>query len=391
MRALLVSPEAPFPAIGGGALRTASLIEFLGTRYELDVIVFGQPEHPNPAADFPAGLARRVISIPLRHNSRTLPAKIWRNGWRFLQGTPPLVDRFSGYEREIMQALSGQQYALAVLEHEWIAPLLPVVKPHARKTILNLHNIESNLFHTYAASDNWPTSVAHERWANSSRRIEERFFPQFDSVLTCSEEDARTVRPMVKQVSVYPNALPLVDLPEVPKEADLVFSGNLEYPPNKTAVAWFTAEIWPLLKQARPEISLRIVGLHPNAVRPLVCGQARIHLVGTVQHAIPAIAASSIAIVPLLSGSGTRIKILEAWAAGVPVVSTSLGAQGLLAADAKHLLIADTPRQFKDAVVNLLENPQRAAQLAQAGRVLYELEYTWPAVWKKLDLTAVSL
>ena len=185
MRALLVSPEAPYPAIGGGALRTASLIEYLGSRYELDVIVFGQPEHPDPAGDFPAGLVRRITTIPLRHHSRSLGAKLWRNGLRFLRGVPPLVDRFSGYEAEIEKALEGQKYDLAVLEHAWIAPLLGAVKRHARKTVLNLHNIESNLFETYAASDRWPTSVAHRRWAVGCKQIEDEFLGQFDSVLTC--------------------------------------------------------------------------------------------------------------------------------------------------------------------------------------------------------------
>ena len=387
MRALLVSPEAPYPAIGGGALRTASLVEYLAHRYDLDVIVFGQPEHSDPARDFPAGLVRRIATIPLRHHSRSLIAKLWRNGLRFVRGAPPLVDRFSGYESEILSALEGQHYDLVVLEHLWIAPLLPLVRAHSRRTVLNLHNIESTLFRTYADSDRWPASVAHARWSDSCKQIEMELLPQFDSVLCCSENDAATVRPISKQVYVYPNAVPLVPLPDVAKQASLVFSGNLEYPPNKSAVAWFTQEIWPLLKRAKPEITWRIVGLHPDAVRSIVAGDSQIELVGKVERAVPSIAASSIAIVPLVSGSGTRIKILEAWAAGVPVISTSLGAQGLLGRAGEHLLIADTAQQFKDAVVKLLDNPMLAAQLGQAGRVLYELEYTWPSAWKKLDFT----
>ena len=385
MRALLVSPEAPYPAIGGGALRTASLVEYLGRRFDLDVIVFGQPEHSDPARDFPAGLVRRISTIPLRHHRRNLIARLWRNGLRFLRDAPPLVDRFSGYEQEIGKALEGQQYDLAVLEHLWIAPLLEIVRPHALRTVLNLHNIESNLFRTYAEADSWPASVAHGRWAESCKRIEEQFLPQFDAVLTCSDDDAASIQPIAKRVFVYPNAVPLVDLPDVPKLATLVFSGNLEYPPNRSAVAWFTREIWPLLLRAKPDITWRIVGLHPEAVRSLVCNEPQIQLVGTVERAVPAIAASSIAIVPLLSGSGTRIKILEAWAAGVPVISTSLGAQGLLGRHGEHLLIADTPETFKDAVVKLVNNPLLARQLGRAGRVLYELEYTWPSAWEKLD------
>ena len=385
MKALLISPEAPYPAIGGGALRTASMIEFLARRYELDVIVFGQPEHSDPARDFPQGLVRRVLTIPLRHHQRNLLAKAWRNGTRLLRGVPPLVDRFQGYERGVLEAIAGQQYEMAMFEHLWCAPLLPVIQPHTKQTCLNLHNIESTLFDTYSKSDPWPVSMAHERWAEACRALEAQLLPQFDCLLTCSVSDAENIGQYSSNIHVFPNSIPSTPLPQVAKQADLVFSGNLEYPPNKTAVGWFYREVWPLLSATHPSVTWRIVGLHPDAVRGVVAGDKRIVLTGPVEKAVPAIAASRIAIVPLLTGSGTRIKILEAWAAGLPVVSTNLGAQGLDYEEGKEILIADTPINFAETLRKLLDNPDLCLQLGAAGRCLYEREYTWDAAWKRLE------
>ena len=385
LKALLISPEAPYPAIGGGALRTASMLEFLARRYELDVIVFGQPEHSDPARDFPQGLVRRVLTIPLRLHYRNIAAKLWRNAGRLIRDVPPLVDRFQGYETEVLKAMEGQQYEVAVFEHLWCAPLLPVVQPHAKRTCLNLHNIESNLFQTYAKSDPWPVSMAHRRWSNTCRKLEAQLLPRFDSLLTCSESDAEQIRQYSANVHVFQNSIPLTPLPIVAKKYDLVFSGNLEYPPNKTAVAWFHREVWPLLVAARPDITWQIVGLHPDAVRSIVAADHRITLTGPVERAVPAIAAARVAIVPLLSGSGTRIKILEAWAAGLPVVSTSLGAQGLTYSPGRELFLEDTPIKFATAISSLLDNSALSNQVGFAGRSLYEREYTWNAAWSQLD------
>jgi polysaccharide biosynthesis protein PslH len=386
VKALLISPEAPYPAIGGGALRTASLIEFLARRYELDVIVFGQPENSDPARSFPQGLVRRVLTIPLRHHRRNLLAKLLRNAARLMRDIPPLVDRFQGYEPEVLKAIEGQQYEIAVFEHLWSAPLLPTIQPFAKRTYLDLHNIESALFDTYAESDRWPISMAHSRWANASRLLEAKLLPQFNALLTCSNSDAENIRQYCSNIHVFPNSIPSTPLPEMVKQADLVFSGNLEYPPNKTAVVWFHREVWPQLSATNPSVTWRIVGLHPEAVRGVVGADPRIIVTGSVEKAVPAIAASHIAIVPLLSGSGTRIKILEAWAAGLPVVSTTLGAQGLDCIPEKEILIADTPANFAATLRNLLDNKELCLRLGSAGRYLYEREYTWEAAWKKLEV-----
>jgi glycosyltransferase involved in cell wall biosynthesis len=165
----------------------------------------------------------------------------------------------------------------------------------------------------------------------------------------------------------------------------VVFSGNMEYHPNLGAVRFFRAEVWPLLRARWPALVWRLVGKNPAAVSRFTSGDPRIQVTGQVDDAVRELARARVAAVPLLTGSGTRFKILEAWSAGLPVVSTTLGAEGLPARDGEHLLLADGGPAFADAVTRVLENANLRRQLGQAGRLLLETEFTWDSAWKMLD------
>ncbi len=348
--ALFLSPEAPVAGAGGGGLRSASLLAYLRSRYSVELASFHLP-----------------------HHSRTLLARAWRNGWRFLRGSPPLFDRYSGFESQLDPVLRDRRYAVGVVEHFWCASYTRALRPHCDRLVLDLHNVESELTRTHAAASRGRAAIAGARFADAYRRLERQWFPEFDLILVASEEDRRRVdHPFVH---VFPNALPVIEEPRVPEADFIVFSGNLEYHPNVQAIRWFRSEIWPSLRDAT---ELRIVGRNPEAIRPIVAGDSRIHLIGPVDDAVAAIAEAKICVVPLLSGSGTRFKILEAWAASRAVVSTAIGAEGLGARPGEHLLVANDPAQFANAVLRLLRDSDLRRRLGQSGRALYLDRYTWP-------------
>ncbi|HEY7390251.1 MAG TPA: glycosyltransferase family 4 protein, partial [Bryobacteraceae bacterium] len=187
------------------------------------------------------------------------------------------------------------------------------------------------------------------------------------------------------RLTVYPNAIPLAAVPEVERQHAIVFSGNLEYHPNVSAVRFFRQSVWPLLRERWPDLVWRLVGRNPCAVARWTGGDSRIEVTGPAEDSIAELARAEVAIVPLLAGSGTRLKILEAWAAGLPVVSTTLGAEGLPVSDGRHLLIADSVDNFGGAVSRLLESSALQRELAQAGRGLLESNFTWEKAWESLD------
>src|SRR5262249_49175732 len=147
----------------------------------------------------------------------------------------------------------------------------------------------------------------------------------------------------------------------------------------------FRADVWPLIRARHPSLVWRLVGKNPHAVSTYTAGDPHIEVVGTVLNAVSELARARMAVVPLRTGSGTRLKILEAWAAGLPVVSTTIGAEGLGARDGEHLLLADCALAFADAVTRLLTCPDLSRSLGAAGRLLVEKEFTWETAWKSLD------
>jgi glycosyltransferase involved in cell wall biosynthesis len=163
-----------------------------------------------------------------------------------------------------------------------------------------------------------------------------------------------------------------------------VFSGNMEYHPNRSAVRFFRREVWPLLRSRRPELVWRLVGKNPEAVRAFTGDDSRIEVTGEVEDAVRELAKSKVAVVPLLAGSGTRLKILEAWAAGTPVVSTTIGAEGLPVRDGQHLLLVNGASELAGAVERLLACSDLREKLAVAGRLLLEKEFTWEKAWRHL-------
>jgi glycosyltransferase involved in cell wall biosynthesis len=239
------------------------------------------------------------------------------------------------------------------------------------------------------------------RFARAYERLEHEWLPQFDILLVASEDDRRRVAGLCAagaSVIVYPNALPVewgsrvtfgTSGSDPSQPPTIVFSGNLEYHPNIEAVRWFHAEIWPRIRERAPGVKWTLVGCNDHAVRPLVAGDDRILLTGPVDDAVAILASANVCVVPLLSGSGTRFKILEAWAAARAVVSTSLGAEGLGAKHEQHLLIADSPAAFAEATLRLVDDPELRRRLGEAGRDLYLDRFTWPVAWRALESAGI--
>lgn len=370
---LLVCPESPYPVLGGGAQRIASLVEYFSARgCAVDILTF-------IPCQAPPSLVRQIFCVPLPANARSLPARVLRNAGRLVRGVPPLVDRLSGFDSGIREALGSRRYDLAVLEHFWVAPYVELMREFAARIWCDLHNIESRFFYSVAASSGPFTAWAHGRFARLSEKLEAELLPRFDGCLVCSDRDAALI-PHIPTV-VYPNTIGWHDRFTVEKAPVIVFSGNMEYHPNQQGVRWFFANVWPSVRQRFPALRWRLVGMNPGAVQPIVAADPSVELTGAVPDAMSEIARAQLSVVPLLSGSGTRIKILEAWAAGTAVVSTSIGAEGLPGA----LSIANGPEAFTGAVISLLSDEEARNRLAAQGRLVYEERFHRQAGWAVLD------
>ena len=390
---LVIAPEAPWPLQGGGAYRTASLIQYFAAHADVDLILFSETGQP---ALVPAGLLRSQTVIQLAQHSRSTSARYLRNIRRAIQGVPPLVDRLSGHEDEIARVLKGKHYDLGLVEHFWCAPYIAQISAACGTTVLDLHNIESVLHERCAEtsgglSGNGLVGAGHKRFAQRSRELEATFLPRYTAVLTPSQVDAYTVRRIAPgaNVIVYPNAIP--DAPYLSADEEstppvVVFSANFEYHPNIDAVGCLVSTIWPEVMKVCPELRLRLVGRGDQYIRPLLPSGFPVEITGPIEDARAEIREARIVIAPLRAGSGTRIKILEAWAEGRPVVATSLAAEGLEYSEDTDLLIANDGPAFATAIAKLNQDSLLRARVGTAGRLLFEKHYTWQAAWKLLKI-----
>src|SRR5262249_11929239 len=159
--------------------------------------------------------------------------------------------------------------------------------------------------------------------------------------------------------------------------ARLVFSGSMDWHPNEDAILYFIDTILPRIRRDVPGASLAVVGRNPSARLRAAAERAGVLVTGTVDDVRPFVREADVYVVPMRAGGGTRLKLFEALALAKPVVSTSIGAEGLALAPGREVLIADAPRDFACAVVSLLRDPQRRRALGLAGRRLVEQRYSW--------------
>ena len=374
--AIVLSPEAPYPPVGGGALRTASILEYVKDRYDTTVVVFRQPGDADPRPHFPPDIQVEVLELPF-HSRAALPRAI-RNIRRAVLGRPPLVDRFGGFDDDLERICGGRTFDVGIVEHFWCAEYARVLRPVCRQLVLDLHNVESILLSRQAATVGGVTALLMNRFSASCAELERKWIPAFDLVLTTSTSDAAALG--TPSAAAVPNTIMPMPAPCRARDGKIVtMSANFGYQPNQAAVAWFTTTVWPTLRNSHPDARFRLIGKNPECIADSIAGREGIECTGPVQDAVCELARCSVAVVPLLAGSGTRVKIIEAWAAGLPVVTTAVGAEGLPGKAGVHWLQADDPAEFARAVCCVLRKPELAASLGAAGRRLYEQKLTWSA------------
>jgi glycosyltransferase involved in cell wall biosynthesis len=255
------------------------------------------------------------------------------------------------------------------------------------KTILDEHNVEYRIPQRLAqTSKNLLLRLyATGEWQRL-RHFEERACRMADVVLAVSDEDRAALATHGANVATYPIGVDLDYFHPIRRnpDADMIVSiGTMYWLPNVEGIQWFVKDILPLVHEKRPQTRLRIVGAKPTPeVEALASDQ--IEVTGFVNDTRETVTDCGVFIVPLRSGSGMRVKILNAMAMGLPLVSTTVGAEGIAVTHGENCLLADTPADFAKAILHLLQNPAEAQRLGTNARCLMEAQYGWEAVTGRL-------
>jgi len=281
-----------------------------------------------------------------------------------------------------------------------MAPYLTLV-PHV-PAVLNHHNIESQMMARRAARSSNIVARAVLRWqANLLEELERRWVPRARRNLVVSELDGERLLETAHGavVDVVPNGVD-TDYFKSPRERSviqpksMVFVGALNWYPNRSAMRWFLAEIFPLIRDRHPDATITIVGSNPFAESDgFVESVSGAKFPGEVPDIRPLVSRSAVYVCPMLEGGGTRLKILDALAQAIPLVATRVAVEGIPARNGHEALLADDPRSFAAAVCSLFEDLSAGERLAHAGRALVESSFDWKAIGIRLRAayaTAVS-
>ncbi len=381
MRVLFVAGACPYPPDSGGTLRTYNLLARVCRTHDITLVA--------PAGDgitldaVFGGNMRRIIPVPPA--SKTLGAALGAMA-------SPLPYIVSAHEDPAMraavsEALHAGSYDALHCDNISVVPAIPAVARVPK--VFNAHNVEAAIWERYLREERrtWMKPVIASQ-LRKVRAYESRLPRLFDSCVVVSEQDGERMRRYgFGTVHVVRNGVDLDYYKSLadPAEPHLLFVGSLDWRPNQDGLRWYLESIWPSIRAAAPWTKMTVVGRRPPPWVRALCAAKSVSLAADAPDVRIHLAEASVVIVPLRIGGGSRLKILEAMAAGRPVVSTKVGAEGLDARHNEHVLLADDPLDFAHVTVRLLNDPARRRALSNAGRCLVEREYGWDGIARALE------
>jgi polysaccharide biosynthesis protein PslH len=380
MRILLLTQVVPYPPDSGPKIKTFNVLRYLARRHDVHLVSFVRCEAEDASARALQPYCDGVTMVPLQ---RSRPRDVAYLARSLVSGRPFLIERDDVRAmRTTVDRLVRNQAFDAVHADQLSMGQFAVDLPVSLR-VLDEHNAVWAIVQRAAAGEGrgvrrW---LAELEW-RKLRAYEGSLCRRFDWVTVVSDEDRAALEQAAGTcfaAKVIPIAVDTRELAFAPRPAaarHLVSLATMFYPPNAEGVRWFATEVFPAVRRAVPGTQFYIIGSRPPAhIARLATPESGIVVTGYVADLEPVLQQSAVLIVPVHSGSGMRVKILEGLARGIPIVSTRIGVEGIEAQDGEQLLVADEPHEFAAAVIGLLQDPGEAARLARAGRALVEARY----------------
>ena len=404
MHILFLTQILPFPLDSGAKVRAYFVLRYLAARHRVTLVSFSRASDPPDALAHLASFCQAVHTAPM---TRSLAGEVNSLVRSLLRGQPYtlLRDERRAMHQRLQRLVQAESFAaihadqLSMAAYAWQASRASLTP--SPRLVLDAHNAYYLIPQRMAAATRNPAlRLFLRREARSMARAEGECYRRFDHLLTVTPEDRAAIENLLPAgaapqrwtmpICVDADAPPLV---RQPAARGLLLLGGLHWPPNADAARWFLHEIWPLVRQQAPQARLFIVGARPpadlqaaaSASDPATAPDGAVIVPGYGTDPQPYLAASAALIVQLRSGGGMRVKIVEALQWGLPVISTTIGCEGIEATPGRDLMVADTPAALAAAAVQLLHDPAQGVTLAANGRRLLAARYDWRREYTLLD------
>ena len=387
---LFVCNKPPYPAKEGGSIAMNQLIEgLIHTGNRVKVITAYSDKYPVREKDIPESYKKKT-GIEFVHLDLSIkPVEVLQN---LFSNKSYHVQRFisDDFERKLVNILKSTPFDIVQIETLFMAPYVPVIRKHSRaKIILRAHNIEHLIWKRIAQSSKRPCKkfVLHH-FARTLENYEKTVVSQFDGILPITRHDADFFKQHTRQpVKAIPFGIDPAQYSTGTKyspENAVFHIGAMNWMPNEEGIRWFLKKVWPLVIHKNPQIKVYLAGrFMPRWLRETQI--KNVVITGEVADAREFIRSKTIAIAPLFSGSGIRIKIIESMGLGKAVVATTTGAEGIDYTHGKNMLIANTAETFADALIELYENPEKASEIGKNARELVLSQHHHQKIIRSLE------
>ena len=395
MNVVTVSSYLPHPANSGGRIRTLNLLTRLARRHTITFIAnrCANPAESRAARSFLKAHGMEVVeveqaAIPPKKG----PAFYLRLAANLASKVPYSVASHTSPAIEVAVRAFASRQSVDLWQAEWAASVEAFRSIAGARKIVMAPNVETLIWERYAVNETNPL----KRWyinqqARKFERFERRTFAAAERVVTVTHDDAALVRDRfgMSRVDVVDNGIDRAYFEGVKPDRDprkILFLGSLDWRPNLDAISLLLDDIFPKVLAEVPEATLDIVGRGPSeSLRKRIEATPSARLHADVADVRPYLATNGAMVVPLRIGGGSRLKILEALATGLPVISTTVGAEGLELRDGVEIEIADTPEAIAQGLIRAIREPRRAAGIAAKGRALVLDRYDWDHLAEALE------
>lgn len=393
MNILFLSQVLPYPLDAGPKMRSYYVLRHLSQKHKVTLLTFvrntDRPEHVAHLAEF----CHAVQTVPMQR-SRVRDVKFLLQSLLTRQPFLIIRDELPAMTAALQQRVTGQPFDAIHADQLWMAQyaLAAKIASPASKLVLDQHNAVYLIPQRLAESSSNPLKTRFlKRESTAMARYEIDACRRFDHVVWVTQEDYQAVSslPEARRDGLAPSTvIPICADPTqtAPVERAAVkkritFLGGLHWPPNAEGVVWFARHVFPQIRAQVPDAVLTVIGKNP----PPGLEGAGIEVTGYVDSPRPYLSETAAFVVPLHAGGGMRVKILDAWSWGLPVVSTTIGAEGIEIRPEENILIGDTPADFAQAVVRVLNNPALAQRIEQGGRQTVIEKYNWRTIYPAWD------
>lgn len=385
--ALFLAHRIPYPPDKGDKIRSWRILETLAKRFDVHLAAFVDDPFDLQHKVF---LETRCASVFLQ---TLIPRRARARSLRGLFSGEPLS--FPYYRDAAMTAAVARLRALPLAaEIVFSSAMAPYLSQHAgRPRIVDLCDADSEKWRQYALEASWPMRFVYAREARMLADEETRMIDWAEAAFAASAAEARVLnaRGGSKQALWFGNGVdadyfsPAIDAPCPDDAGDVAFVGAMDYQANIDAAIWFVREVWPLVRSKFPKATFSIVGARPAPTVAALAGRDDIRVTGRVPDVRPYLRAARAVVAPLRVARGVQNKVLEAMAMGRPTVATSGAAEGIDAISEEHFLCADHPRDFAEAVVELLKDEEKGSRIGAAARRRMIERCSWPAQMARFE------